>query len=236
MLPTFWRVGFRGSTGRRHRPQQSYHCRHDETIGNSAYGKTVTNVDRHRDTKYCTEVNTSQFINSNRFRQLDVITEDTYEVALNKSVVRYNLPLHIGSFVYQYAKLRMLQFYYDFIDRYVDRSLFQYCEMDTDSAYIALAGESIDDLVRPELREHFFQHRSEWLPAECCDEHKGDYVETRLAGRTWTATEPCCLARKAFNKRAPGLFKLSGAATVSSDYVVKRIIVLVPPISAPQKA
>ena len=165
-------------------------------------------MDRHRDTKYCTEVNTSQFINSNRFRQLDVITEDTYEVALNKSVVRYNLPLHIGSFVYQYAKLRMLQFYYDFIDRYVDRSLFQYCEMDTDSAYIALAGESIDDLVRPELREHFFQHRSEWLPAECCDEHKGDYVETRLAGRTWTATEPCCLARKAFDKRTPGLFKV----------------------------
>ena len=29
--------------------------------------------------------------------------------------------------------------------------------------------------------------------------------------------------------------KLSGAATVSSDYVVKRIIVSVPPISAPQK-
>ena len=52
-------------------------------LGNSAYGKTVTNVDRHRDTKYCT----SQFINSNRFRQLDVITEDTYEVVLNKSVV-----------------------------------------------------------------------------------------------------------------------------------------------------
>ena len=177
-------------------------------LGNSAYGKTVTNVDRHRDTKYCTEVSTSQFINSNRFRQLDVITEDTYEVALNKSVVRYNLPLHIGSFVYQYAKLRMLQFYYDFIDRYVDRSLFQYCEMDTDSAYIVLAGESIDDLVRPELREHFFQHRSEWLPAECCDEHKGDYVETRLAGRTWTATESCCLARKAFDKRTPGLFKV----------------------------
>ena len=86
-------------------------------LGNSAYGKTVTNVDRHRDTKYCTDVNTSQFINSNRFRQLDVITEDTYEIEMNKSVVKYTLPLHIGSFVYQYAKLRMLQFYYDFVDR-----------------------------------------------------------------------------------------------------------------------
>ena len=31
--------------------------------------------------------------------------------------VTYDLPHHIGFFVYQYAKLRMLQFYYDFVDR-----------------------------------------------------------------------------------------------------------------------
>ena len=98
-------------------------------------GDSETNVDLHRDTKHWTGVSTSEFINNNRFRQLDVITEDTYEVALNKSVVRYNLPLHIGFFVHQYAKLRMPQFYYYFVDRYVDRSLFHYCEMETDSAY-----------------------------------------------------------------------------------------------------
>ena len=140
-------------------------------LGNSAYGKTVTNIDKHRDVKYCTEVGTSACVNNNRFRQLDVITEDTYEVAMNKSVTKHNLPLHIGFFVYQYAKLRMLQFYYDFVFRYVERSLFQSCEMDTDSAYIALAGDSINDLVAPEHRKHYFQHRSQWLPAECCDNH-----------------------------------------------------------------
>ena len=177
-------------------------------LGNSAYGKTVTNVDRHRDIKYSTEVGTSVLINNKRFRQLDVVTDDAYEIEMNKSVVKYTLPLHIGFFVYQYAKLRMLQFYYDFVARYVDRSLFQYCEMDTDSAYIALAGDSIDDLVAQEHREHYFRNRSQWLPAECCDNHKDDYVHTRLAGRTWTATEPCCIARKAYDKRTPGLFKI----------------------------
>ena len=177
-------------------------------LGNSAYGKTVTNIDRHRNVKYCTEVGTSACINNKRFRQLDVVTEDVYEITSNKARLTYDLPLHIGFFVYQYAKLRMLQFYYDFVARYVDRSLFQYCEMDTDSAYIALAGESIDDLVTPEHRKHYFKHRSEWLPAECCDEHKEEYVNTRLAGRSWTATESCCLARKAFDKRTPGLFKV----------------------------
>ena len=46
--------------------------------------------------------------------------------------------------MYQNAKLRMLPFYYDVLDKYLDRSDFQYCEMDTDSAYIAIAGESVE--------------------------------------------------------------------------------------------
>ena len=171
-------------------------------LGNSAYGKTVTNIDKHRDVRYCNEVGTSSHINNKRFRQLDVVTDDVYEITSNKARLTYDLPLHIGFFVCQYAKLRMLQFYYDFVDRYVDRSLFQYCEMDTDSAYIALAGDSIDDLVAPEHRKHYFQHRSQWLPAECCDNHKDDYIQTRLAGL------PCCIARKAYDKRTPGLFKI----------------------------
>ena len=125
---------------------------------------------------------------------------------MSKGVVKYTLPLHIGFFVYQYAKLRMLQFYYDFVDRYVERPLFQYCEMDTDSAYIALAGESIDDLVVD--RENYFRHRSEWLPSECCDAHQNDYVKTRMFGYPWTPTEQCCLARQTFDKRTPGLFKV----------------------------
>ena len=88
-------------------------------LGNSAYGKTVTNVDRHRKVTYCTEVGTSLslLVGNKRFRQLDVVAEDAYEVTSSKACLTYDLPLHIGFFVYQYAKLRMLQFYYDFVDR-----------------------------------------------------------------------------------------------------------------------
>ena len=86
-------------------------------LGNSAYGKTVTNVDRHRDIKYSTEVGTSALVNNKRFRQLDVVAEDAYEVTSSKARMTYDLPHHIGFFVYQYAKLRMLEFYYDFVDR-----------------------------------------------------------------------------------------------------------------------
>ena len=77
-------------------------------LGNSGYGKTVTNVDRHRNVTYSTEVGTSLLINNKRFRQLDVVAEDAYEVTSSKACLTYDLPLHIGFFVYQYAKLRML--------------------------------------------------------------------------------------------------------------------------------
>ena len=80
--------------------------------------------------------------------------------------------------------------------------------MDTDSAYIALAAESIDGLVRADRRAHYFRHRSQWLAAECRDEHEDGYVCARITGRPWTATESCCSACKVFDKRTPGLFKV----------------------------
>ena len=173
-------------------------------LGNSGCVKTVTNVDRHRDVKYGTEISTSALINNKRYRQLDVIADGAHEIEMNKSAVKYALPLHVCFFVYQYTKLRMLQFYYDFVGIYVERPLFQYCEMDTDSAYIELADKSIDGLVRTDRRAHYFRHRAQWLPVECCYEHEYDYVRARIAGRPWTATESCCFARKAFDKRTPG--------------------------------
>ena len=44
---------------------------------------------------------------------------------MTKKSIKHDLPIHLGLFVYQYAKLRMLSFYYDVIDRFVDRS--DYC-------------------------------------------------------------------------------------------------------------
>ena len=177
-------------------------------LGNSGYGKTITNVDRYRDVNYCTEKAASLMVNDSRFRQLDIVVDDAYEIEMNKKTVTYALPVHVGFFVLQYAKMRMLQLYYDFINRYLERPLFQYCEMYTDSAYLAFPGESVDVLVTPEVREHYFRHRSEWLPSECCDEHTSEYVRCRLAYRLWTGDGACCKAPRAFDKKTPGLFKV----------------------------
>ena len=118
--PCFQQFGDSVSTARRAGDSDSDKAIIADTmklLGNSAYGKTVTNVDRHRDIKYSTEVGTSALVNNKRFRQLDVVAEDAYEVTSSKARVTYDLPHHIGFFVYQYAKLRVLEFYYDFVDR-----------------------------------------------------------------------------------------------------------------------
>ena len=237
-IPCFRRFGDAVSTARREGDVHSHKAiiaDAMELLGNSGYGKTITKVDRHRDVNYCTEKAASAMINGRRFQPLDVVVDDAYEIEMNKTTVTYALPVHVGFFVLQYAKMHMLQFYYDFINRYLERPLFQYCEMDTDSAYLALAGECVDDLVTPELREYYFRHRSEWLPSECCDEHRKEYVHYRIANRPWVGDEACCKVRRACDKRTSGFSRFSGPVTGSWGCVARRSIVSEPPTNTAPK-
>ena len=109
--PCFRRFGDSVSTARRKgdfHPHKAIIADTMKLLGNSRYGKTITNLDRHRDVKYCTEEAASVMINNRRFRQLDVVVDNAYEIGMNKKTVTYALPLHVGFFV-----LRMLQFYYE---------------------------------------------------------------------------------------------------------------------------
>ena len=82
-----------------------------------------------------------------------------------------DLPLQVRFVVYQYAKLRVLQFHYDFLDKYLDRSEYEHCEMDTDSAYIAISGESVEALVKPEMVHEFEHNKCNWFPRTDTLEH-----------------------------------------------------------------
>ena len=106
-------------------------------FGNSAYGKTITNKESFVSTTYTNEINIGKKINSPHFKDLETLHNQTYEVTSSKRQIVMDLPLQIGVAVYNQAKLRMLQFYYDCIDKYIDRSDYQILQMDTDSNYFA---------------------------------------------------------------------------------------------------
>ena len=126
-------------------------------LDNSAYGKSLTNIAKHRDIHYVTSEQTKKLVNESRFQKLTELSEDLAEAEMSKKKINWALALQIGYFVYQYAKLRMLQFCYDFLDKFVSREDFQLLEMDTDSLYMALNPERFEDVVRPHLREQFYK-------------------------------------------------------------------------------
>ena len=89
-----------------------------------------------------------------------------------KNSIKLNLPIQVDFFVHQHAELHMLQFYYDFLDKYLDRADFQMYKMNTDSVYIAIAGDSIESLEKPELHQEFRQDKCNWFPRMDTAKHR----------------------------------------------------------------
>jgi hypothetical protein len=42
-----------------------------------------------------------------------------------------------------------------FTAKFMDRSNFQYCSMDTDSAYMALSATSLEEVIKPDMQQRF---------------------------------------------------------------------------------
>ena len=97
------------------------------------------------------------------FYGLTELPNGYYEVEKTKQRIILDLPIHLGVFILNYAKLRMLGFYYDCVDKYLSREDFEYSEMDTDSAYMAISGDNFESLIKPDLREEFEKDKHNWF-------------------------------------------------------------------------
>ena len=125
-------------------------------IGNSSYGKLITNKEKHHDIVYVNESEIGTEIMDEHFYNLTELPDGCYEVEKTKKTINLDLPIHLGVFILNYAKLRMLKlFYYHFLDYYLPCEDFEVLEMDTDSDYLGIIGENVEDLIKPELCQDF---------------------------------------------------------------------------------
>ena len=108
-------------------------------LANSSYGYKIMDRSRHAVTKYLSDEKTHAVINSKLFKKLDHVNNSLYEVELAKAQIEHRKPIIVGFYILQYAKLRMLEVYYNFFTRFCDVSKFEELEMDTDSLYHAPA-------------------------------------------------------------------------------------------------
>ena len=132
--------------------------------GNSFYGKMIENLEKHMNTKFTTDEKLiDKIFRSPFFEDLEEINEGVFEVRQRKRKVTITRPYQCGIAVYQLAKLRMLEFYYDFLDKFCDRRDFELIQMDTDSFYMALSAEDFDDIIKPEMKELYKEEKKNWL-------------------------------------------------------------------------
>ena len=164
-------------------------------LGNSFYGYQLMDRSKHTMTKYLGDEKTHKAINNQFFKRLKIVAKDLYEVELVKSTIEHREPIIVGFFIIQYAKLRMLELHYNFFDNFCDVNKFEELEMDTDSLYLALAEEDLDDCILPSKRAEWTERRSK----DCRDDFRAD-AKNNFFPRT------CCSKHKKHDKREPGLF------------------------------
>ena len=135
-------------------------------LANSSYGYEIMDLSRHTVTKYLSDEKTHEGINSKLFKKLHHYNNSLYEVELSKAEIEHKELSIVGFFILQYAKLRMLVLYYNFLTRYCDLDKFEELEMNTDSLYLALAEKDLEDCIRPELRAEWQGLRSNYFVDE----------------------------------------------------------------------
>ena len=143
--------------------------------GNSFYGKMIENPQKHISTKFTTDEKLiDNIFRSPFFEDLEEINEGVFEVRQRKRKVTITRPYQCGIAVYQLAKLRMLEFYYDFLDKFCDRRDFELIQMDTDSFYMALSANDFDEIIKPEMKELYKEEkRIGWLLMNTQKEFQG---------------------------------------------------------------
>ena len=131
--------------------------------GNATYGTLITNKEKHHDIIYVDESEIVRQIISPHFYDVTQLPDGYYEVERTKPSININIPIHVGIFILNYAKLCILELYHDCVDKCHSLKDFNYCEMDNELEYMATSGDSFEELIKPELREGLKKDKHNWF-------------------------------------------------------------------------
>ena len=188
-----------------------------KVLANSSYRYQIMDCSRHTVTKYLSDEKTHDAINTNVFKRLDNINGQLYEVELAKAEIEHREPIIVGFSKLQYAKLRMLELYYNFFQRFCDVNQFEELEMNTDSLYLALSQKEMYDCIRE-------ASKTEWglMRTEDCKNDFTANATTNFFSRT------CCTKHLKHDKRELVFSKRSFVVRKCCVYAAKPILVMTP--------
>ena len=164
-------------------------------LANNSYGYQIMDRSRHTVKQYLNDEKTHSAIKSKIFKRVNFIADQLFETELVKSKIEHRGPIIVGLFILQYAKLRMLEFYYNFFKKFSDTEKQEELGMDTDSLCLALSEGNLEDIILPEKRNDWEALRSR------------DCIDSLFANATDNFfPRTCCAAHTKHDKREPGLF------------------------------
>ena len=162
----------------------------------SFYGCQILDRSRHTVTKYLSYEKRHGAIKKKMFKRMGYIIDQLYEVELVKSEIEHKGPLVVEFYILQYAKLKVLELYYNFFDKYCDVTKFEELDMDTNSLHLTLSEHDLFVCIRPTRKQEWksLQRR------ECTDE-----ISANSTASFFPRT--CCAKRRKHDRREPGQFK-----------------------------
>ena len=171
---------------------------------NSSYGSLLLCQSKFRSVSFAkSKKEASSKINNRRFVKMATVNRDDeiFEIEALKTTIRHTMPIQIAFMVLQWAKVRMLQFYYLFLDKFLEKGSFFPFLMDTDSIYICLKDDFEKCIKKDKLAEYNEQIYGHCTPDEI------PIAENQFFSRG------CCDRDKCHDKRVPGRFHQECYAT-----------------------
>ena len=163
-----------------------------KTSGNCAYGKCCIDKTKHNNVAFPKAENIDIHTQSPFFKTIEKLEGDIYEVVKGKKKVVIDTPITIAIAVYSYAKLSLINFW-EFLRYYLIDGYYELMETDTDSLYIALARDTIDECVQPDKLIEWYLEKWDFFSSED--------TETMINFRGHS------ISKKQYEKRTPGKFK-----------------------------
>ncbi|KAA6382352.1 MAG: hypothetical protein EZS28_022121 [Streblomastix strix] len=127
-------------------------------------------------------------------------SEAQYMISESPRQFKCNKPLQEAVFTLDNSKFWYLNFVYNFLYKCIDMDRVHFCNMDTDSMYLAIAGSQIEGYkqgLKYVIKDQLFydQHYKKWLPWDNCtvaEEKKLMGITTESQGENIVCLAPKC--------------------------------------------
>ncbi|KAA6390930.1 MAG: hypothetical protein EZS28_013543, partial [Streblomastix strix] len=146
----------------------------------------------------------------------EVIEEAYYMISESLRQFKCDKPMQEAAFTLDNSKFWYINFVYNFLYKCIDMDRVHFCNMDTDSMYLAIAGSQIEGYkqgLKYVIKDQLFydQHYKEWLPWDNCtvaEEKKLLGLTTESYGENIVCLAPKCCSLQNGNEQNDDIVSL----------------------------